>query len=143
MNNSVINPKVATETSDVIKAAADRLEFINTKFDKVSINGIESNTPFENAYRHLITFIETGGNIQPHMNALNNTYGYNMNDFKTDIENYNFDWKDISSNKTYYPIMGTVRPNDVVKGTQFFDESINKMIMFNGTEWVDMNGEVS
>lgn len=140
-----LSPRLTNSSSLAVDARFDRLNFSQTEFSHVYI-GDDSTiapNPFVVAYKNVLDFTATGGVIT----ALVNCSGcylnpqINLSSFKTDLNRYDFTFNQFSPYERFHMRLGSVRPTSaLVPGLTFYDTSINKLLIYDGTAWRDSGG---
>lgn len=148
--NCRITPRVSAETSVAFKARFDRWYFVNCYFDQVFIGSSTTvvANPFAYALQDLLAFATGEGQpIVPtsSMSGCGLTSQYNLSSLKPDIGNFDFRFGDFIPYRVYHGKKGatTWRPKtNLAVGLQYYDTSLNKLLVYDGSAWRDTNGNV-
>lgn len=149
VNNTIVKPMVATETSVAVDVRYDRIYFSNTYFDACYLpNGTMVANPFAGPYREVMTINNVlGSTIEPKvaMSSSKLSPHIDLSKIKTDLSNYDFQFGDFLPFRNYYPFKGAYanKPAGGLKlGITYYDTTNNRMIFYDGTNWRDYNGNI-
>lgn len=147
VESSTIRPRVSAEGVSLINARFDRYQFSNCTFEAPlvgDINTIQAN-PFVGAYENILNFETVGGNITPlvYMSGCRLGDQIALSNIKTDLSNYDFNFGNFVPYRLIYPIKGSTRPTGLKVGLQFYDTNINKLIIYDGSNWRQADGTLA
>ncbi|MFI3604953.1 hypothetical protein [Vagococcus fluvialis] len=151
LSGSKISPRVSSESSVAFKASFDRWHISSCSFNVCTVEptGELIDNPFKSVLQDLLA-VGTGEG-QPiiprsYMSACSLTSSYSMSKIKPDINKYNFHFGDFLPFRVFHPLIGPTsqRPSSSLYiGLKYYDTTIYKDLIYDGSGWRDSNGNVS